>query len=114
MRERVLRADGDDRLGLRIELYVVIRAVMLDNFQPELGNPARHGIAVIARVPSGFHQLFDDQLRSRAVRIAHPQIHDILLRCACLGLHLVDDGEHIGRQLLDTIELVGNEGHNLL
>ena len=107
MRERVLGADGDDRLGFRIQLHAVLRAVMLDHFEPELRNAARHGIAMIARIARRFDQLFHHRFGRRAVRIAHPEVHHVQLRRACLGLHLVDDGEHVGRQLLDAIELVG-------
>ena len=63
---------------------------------------------MIARIARRFDQLLDHRLGRGAVRIAHPEIHYILLSRARLGLHLVDDGEHVGRQFLDAIELVGS------
>ena len=71
-------------------------------------NAARKRIAVIARVARRFDQLVDDHLRSRAVGIAHPEIHHVHLCCACLCLHLIDDGENVRRQLLDAVKLVGS------
>ena len=61
---------------------------------------------MIALVARGFHQLADDGARRGAVGIPHAEVHHIQLGRPCLGLHLVDDGEHVGRKLLDAVELL--------
>ena len=68
---------------------------------------------MIARIAGGFDQLCDDGAGSGAVRIAHAEIDDVQAVMACLGLHLVDDGEHVGRQFLDAVKVFG-PGHELL
>ena len=68
-------------------------------------------VAMVARIARGFDQLVDDGARRGAVGIAHAEVDHILLRCPCLCLHLIDDGEHVGRQLLDAVKLVGRSGH---
>ena len=107
MRQRVLGADGDDGFGFRIQLDAVVGAIALDDFVAQPRNAARHRIAMIARIAGRFDQLLDDRLGRGAVGIAHSEIHHIQLRRARLGLHLVDDGEHVGRQFLDAVKLVG-------
>ena len=61
---------------------------------------------MIARIAHRFDQLLDHRLGRGAVRIAHAEVHHIQLRRARFGLHLVDDGEHVGRQLLDAVKFV--------
>src|SRR5438477_4081180 len=60
-------------------------------------------VALIAR---RFHQLADDGPRRRAIRVPHPKIHHIQLGRPCFGLHLIDDGKHVGRKLSDAVELL--------
>ena len=57
------------------------------------------------------HQLADDRPGRGAVGVAHPEIHDVLLRCAQLRLHLIRHGEDVGRQLRNPVELVCTRTH---
>ena len=111
VRQRILRADRHDRFALRIEVDVVVRLVARRDLSPQRGNPARLRIPVIARIARRLDQLVDDDARRCAVRVSHPEIDDIDLRRARLCPHLVDDGEHVRRQLLNTIVLFGIFGH---
>src|SRR6185295_11231117 len=106
MSQRVLRADGDDRFLFRIERHAVVFLIPLDDLLAKMWNALGERIAMVALIPRGFHQLADDGLRRRAVRVAHPEIHHIQLGCPCFCLHLIDDGEHVGRQLSDAVELL--------
>jgi len=107
MRQRVFGTDGDNRFGLRIQLDTVFRAIALHNFGTQPGNTARHRVAMIAWIAYRFDQFLNDRLGRGAIRVAHSEVYDILLRRSRFGLHLVDDGEHVGRQLLDAVKLVG-------
>ena len=111
MSQRVLGADGDNRFGLRIQLDAItcVAIIALDDFRAQAGNPARQRVAMIARIADRFDGFLDDRLGRGAVRIAHAEVHHILLRRPRLGLHLVDDGEHVGRQLLDAVKLIAED-----
>src|SRR5688500_152637 len=61
---------------------------------------------MVLRILRGLHELGDDVLRRGHVGIAHAEIDDVLAARARFGLEVVDDGEHVGRQTLDPIELV--------
>ena len=110
MGQGVLGADGDNRFGFRIQLDAVFGAIALHDFRAQPGNAARHRVTMIARIADRFDQFLDDRLGRGAIRIAHAEVHHILLRRARLGLHLVDDGEHVGRQFLDAVKLVARSG----
>ena len=53
-----------------------------------------------------FYQLVDDVLRRRLIRVAHAEIDDVLASGAGPLLEIADDVEHVGRQPLDTPELI--------
>ncbi len=53
-------------------------------------------------------QLGDDMWWRRAVRIAHAKVDNILTAGTGSGLHRIHFGEDIGRQALDTVEVVGH------
>src|ERR1700722_15637630 len=106
MRESVLGSDGDDGFLFGVEVDVVIRFVALDDGLAKIGDTLRRGVAMVARIAGGFDELVDDGARSGSVGIAHAEVDHIELRRACFGLHLIDDGEDVGRELLDAIELV--------
>ena len=57
VRHRVLGADGDDGLALRIEIHSIIRLVALGDLFAQFGNASRLRIAVIARITGRFHYL---------------------------------------------------------
>ena len=109
--QRILRADGDDRLALRVDVYVVVLLVTSRDLAPQRWNPARLRIPVIARVARRFHEFIDDDARRCSVRVSHSEIDDIDLRRAGLRPHLVDHGKDVGRQLLNAVVLFGILGH---
>ena len=104
--QRVLGAHGGDRLDLRVELDAVLGLVPLDDLLAQARNALGHGVAVVAGIPGGFHQLFNHDRRRRTVGIAHAQIDHIELCRAQPGLHLVHHGEDVGRQLGDAVEVL--------
>ena len=79
VRQRVLRADGDDGFLLRIERDAVVRLVALDDLLAQVRDALGHRVAMVALVARGFHQLADDGARRGAVGVPHPQIHHIEL-----------------------------------
>ena len=66
---------------------------------------------MVARIARGFNQLIDDDAGRGAVGVPHGEIDHVDLRCPCLGPHLVGDREHVRRQLLNAIEILGVIGH---
>ncbi len=114
MRERIFRTDGDDGFRVGIEIDVVIGLIALDDFLPQMRNAARYRVAMVARILGGFDQLVDHHARRSAIGIAHAEIDHILLRGTRSRLHLIDDGENVGRQLLDAIKRIGGISHPLI
>lgn len=45
----------------------------------------------------GLDELLYDVLGRRLIRIAHPEVHDVLATRTRLGLQLIDDVEDVGR-----------------
>ena len=68
---------------------------------------------MIARVANRFHQLAHHRARCGTVRVSHAEIDHIELCCASLGLHLVDDGKYVRRQLGDAVKLPSVEAISL-
>jgi hypothetical protein len=108
VRQRVLGADGGNGFRFRVQFHAVAVLIALHNFLTQPRNASRHGVAVVTRIARRFHHLVHHGPRRGPVGIAHAEVHHILLCRARLCLHLVDDGEHVGRQLLDAIELLLN------
>src|SRR5258706_10889266 len=77
-------------------------------------NAARSRVAMIPRILRGLNQLVDDHARRSAIGIAHAEIDYILPRSTRSRLHLIDDGENVGRQLLDAIKRIGGISHPLI
>ncbi len=61
---------------------------------------------MVAWIPGRLHQLVDDVAGRFLVGIAHPEVDDVLALGARLRLQVVDDREDVGREPLDSIELV--------
>ena len=111
MRQRVLGADGDDRFPFGIQFHAIIRAIPAHDLMAQRDNAARSRIPVIARLPRLFDQLLHHRPRRGAVGIPHAEIDDIDLFGARLRAFLVENGENVGRQLLNAIKLFGGIGH---
>jgi hypothetical protein len=101
VREAFLRADGDDRLGVRVQLDAVAAPVPVADGLSQPGNPARDRVAVRVLALRRLHQLVDDVLRRRAVGVAHRQVDDVLAAPARRHLQLVGDVEDVGRKPLN-------------
>jgi hypothetical protein len=54
----------------------------------------------------GSKQFAHDGPGRGAIRVAHAEVHDVLLLGAQSRFHLVGHREHIRRQLLNTVKLV--------
>ena len=94
-----------------IQCNSVLLFIPVDNRLAELRNAAGNRIAVIARVAGGLNQLVNNRARRGAVRVPHSHVHDVAACCPCLCLQLVNDREHIRRQLFDAIEIVTRRRH---
>ena len=112
MRDAFLRADGDDRLGLGIELDVPAAAVPLADRAAQARNAARDRISVRVRTLYRFDQLVDDVPGRRSVRVAHAEVDDVLPAAAGGHLQLGGDIENVRRKALDARELrLGGGNH---
>jgi hypothetical protein len=101
MRETFLRADGDDRLGVGIELDRVAAAVPLADRLSQPRDAARDRVAMRVDSLRRLDQLFDDVLRRRPVGVAHRQIDDVVAAATRRHLELVGDVENVRRQPLN-------------
>jgi hypothetical protein len=113
MRDALLRADRDNRLGLRIEIDVI--APSCTSCRSPCAAAERHATASSDASPSlrRFNQLVDDVLRRRAIRIPHPEVDDVLATLARRSLQLACDVEHIRRQPCQPSKLF-HSGYQLL
>src|SRR5262249_50606051 len=71
----------------------------------ELVDAARYRVAMVLRLLHCLDELRDDVRRRRMVRIAHPEVDDVLAAGACCGLQVPDDVEDVRRQTLDAWKL---------
>ncbi len=113
VRQRVLGPDGHDRLVNGIERHAVISGVSIGDGSPKLRDTLRKGVAMISRVAGCFEQLVDNGPRRGAIGIAHAQVDNVQIVVARARLHLIDDCENVGRELIDPVELVRGSGHEL-
>ena len=110
MRNPFLGADGDDRLGLGIELDAPASLIPLADRAPQARNAAGHGVAVGVRPLHGFDELVDDVPGRGAVGIAHSEVDDVLPAPAGGHLELGGDVEDVRREALDARELGPDRG----
>ena len=106
VRQAFLGADGDDGLGLGIQVHVETALVPATDGAAQARDAARHRVAVGVATLGRLDQFIDDVLGGRPVGIAHAEIDDVLPARAGLGLQLIDDVEHIGGEALDSGEFV--------
>ena len=105
VRDALLRADRDDRLGVRIELDAVAALVPLADRAAQPRNALRHRVAVRVAALRRLDQLVDDVRGRRPVGIAHAEVDDVLAAPAGRHLSSVGDVEDVRRQALDAREL---------
>ena len=104
--EPLLGPEGDDGFPFGIDIDAEPAPVVVGVGLAQARDTTRIGVAVGARILHRLDQLLDDMGRRRAVRIAHAEIDDVFARRAGAHLHLVDLGEDIRRQPLDTVEWI--------
>ena len=56
----------------------------------------------------GFDQFLDDMRRGGLIRIAHPEVDDILASLTCLKLEALHLGKYVWRKALDAVKTVAN------
>ena len=100
-----LGADRGDRLGIRVEVDVVLPLVPRADGLPQLRDPPREGIPVVAGVSCRLDELVHDVLGSGQVGIPHPEVDDVLPRAAHFRFELGDHRKNVGWQTLDPWEL---------
>ena len=61
---------------------------------------------MVAGIAGGLDQLVHDVLGGGLVRIAHAEVDDVLPLAPRLRLEVIDDGEDVGGQPLDPVEVV--------
>ena len=66
---------------------------------------------MISGVPYRFDHFVDHRAAGWPIRIAHPEVDYVLLIRAQPRLHLVYDGEYVGRQLTYAVKLIGRSRH---
>ena len=98
-------ADGDDGLGVGIEIDVVAGLVPGADGLAQARNAAGDRVAMRGGLERRLDQLVDDVLGRGAVGIAHAEIDDVFAAAAGGHLHLAGDVEDISRQALNTREL---------
>ena len=101
VREALLRADGDDRLGVRVEQYAVAPLVPAADRAAQARNALGDRVAVRVLALRRLDQLVDDVPGRGAVRIAHAHVDDVLAGATGRHLQLVGDVEDVGRKALD-------------
>ncbi len=98
VRDALLRANGDDRLGLGIEIDVVSVLVPVTDRAAQPRDSARKRVAMRPRPLGRLDQLVYDELRRGAIGIAHPEVDHVLAAPARRSLQLAGDVEHIRRK----------------
>ena len=88
MRDAFLRANGDDRLGFGIEFDAPPPQIPLTDRATQARDAARYRVTMRVGPLHGLDQLFDDMLRRSPVRIAHPEVDDVLAAPASGHLQL--------------------------
>ncbi len=105
VREPLLGAYGDDRLGVRIEFDAVAPPVPGADRAAQPRDALGHRVAVRVAALGGFDELRDDVRGRGPVRVAHAHVDDVLARMPRRHLQLVGDVEDVRGKALDAGEL---------
>ncbi len=101
----LLAAQRRHHLRLRVQPHVEPAGVVAGQRAAQAGDALAGAVAVGARVLHRLHQLGHDMRRGGAVRVAHPEVDDVLAGRPGPRLGVVHRGEHVGRQAADAVEL---------
>jgi hypothetical protein len=91
-------ADGDDGLGLGIEVDVVAALVPVADGLAQAGQAAGERVAVGRGLLRGLDELVDDVLGRGAVGVAHAEVDDVFAALAGGGFQFASDVEYIRGQ----------------
>ena len=105
VRQPLLGPDRGADLGLGIERHAPSPLVEVGDGLPQLRDAPRGRIPMVTRVVGGLLELLDHRVRRRDVRIAHPEIDDVLTGTARTHLHVVDGREYVRWEPLYASEL---------
>ena len=89
--------DGEDNLGLGVDLHAETALVQVGDGEAQVRQPARRRITVVAGVARRFGQFLDRHRRAGDVRVAEAEVDYIVAGMACLVPQLVDGREHVRR-----------------
>ena len=103
--DALLGADGDDGLGVGVEIDVVARLVPVADGLAQAGNAAGDRVAMRGRLERRLDQLVDDVLGRGAVGVAHAEVDDVFAAAAGGHLHFAGDVEDVGGQALNARKL---------
>ncbi len=104
MGEALLGADGDDGLGVGVQLNVEPPVIPVAYRLAQADDALGHRITMRRAFLRDLDQFVDDMLGRRPIRIAHAEVDDIDSRRPLLSLEFVDDIENIRRQPFDALE----------
>jgi len=96
--------------GLWIEDHVESALVPARDRLPQLSDALGKAVAVVGRIIGGGLEPFQDVRGCGKVRIADPQVDDVLPVRLELPLRLVQFNEEIGRQLLEALRRLRRSG----
>ena len=102
-------ADGDDGLGVGVEIDVVARLVPVADGLAQARNAAGDRVAVRRGLPDRLNQLVDDVGGRGAVGIAHAEVDDVFAAAAGGHLHFAGDVEDVGGKALNAGKLVHDD-----
>ena len=109
MGDALFGADGDDGLGVGVDIDGVAGLVPIRDGFAQAGQAARDGVAMGDRLLRRFNHLVDDVPGSGAVGVAHAEVDDVFAAAARGNFHLAGDVEDIGREALDAAEFFHDE-----
>ena len=93
--DALLGADGDDGLGLGVEVDVVAALVPVADGLAQAGQAAGERVAMGGGLLRGLDQLVDDVLGRGAVGVAHAEVDDVFAALAGGGLQFAGDVEYV-------------------
>ena len=102
MPDALLRADQREDFVRRVQGDMKAACVPVGHCFAERQHTLIRWILVVLRVFGGFAEAFDDRHRRRQVGVADAKVNDINAFGNRGLLHLIDGGEQIGRQCLDS------------
>ena len=103
--EAFLRSDGVGDLGLDVEVDVPLALVEIGDRLAQLGKSPRHRVPMIAGDTGRLTEFLDGDRRRRDVGVAESEVDDVDAVPTSLDLQIVDDREHVRRQIGDPAKL---------